>query len=199
MMPSIVETTGEQQLILPGCHSWQQFKTMQIWVEEIPGLKVRYVDGYIQFMTTSRKHERIKKLIAILLEVYCFEMGIPFFPAGNATCEAEERGASFSPDESYCFGEDKEYPDLAIEVVLTSGGIDKLEKYRRFSIPEVWFWQDDRLSLYLLRSDLSGYDRAQESQFLPDLDLSVLAECMQIPDILAARQSFLKRLGDRQL
>ncbi|MBP0027934.1 hypothetical protein [Roseofilum sp. Guam] len=79
---------------------------------------------------------------------------------------------------------------------MGSGGIDKLEKYRRFSIPEVWFWQNDRLSLYVLRSDLSGYDRAEDSQCLPTLNLRLLEECMGITDILAARQSFLRGLGD---
>ena len=195
MMPSIVDTTSidDQQFLIPGCHSWQQFKTLQRWVENIPGLRVSYVDGYIQLMTASKQHQRIKKFIAILLEVYFFEMEIPFFPAGNATCEADERGASFSPDESYCLEEDKDYPDLAIEVALTSGGVEKLEKYRRFEIPEVWFWQNDRLWVYVLRSDLTGYDRIEHSQLLPNLDLSLLEECLQMTDILSARRQFLHR------
>ncbi|MEG4506483.1 Uma2 family endonuclease [Microcoleus sp. F6_B4] len=36
----------------------------------------------------------------------------------------------------------KAIPDLAIEVVFTSGGIDKLQLYKRLGIPEVWFWED---------------------------------------------------------
>ncbi|MDJ1184800.1 Uma2 family endonuclease [Roseofilum casamattae] len=194
-MLSIVDTTSidDQQFLIPGCHSWQQFQTLQRWVETIPGLRVSYVDGYIQFMTTSKKRERIKKLIAILLEAYFFEMEIPFFPAGNTTCEAEERDASFSPDESYCLEEDKDYPDLAIEVALTSGGVEKMEKYRRFEIPEVWLWQNDRLLVYVLRSDFSGYDRVQDSKLLPNLNVSLLEECLQITDVLSARRKFLHR------
>lgn len=51
----------------------------------------------------------------------------------------------------YELGADRERPDLAIEVVVTSGAIDKLEAYKRLQIPEVWFWENSRLSLYALR------------------------------------------------
>ena len=42
-------------------------------------------------------------------------------------------------NESYELGQDRERPDLAIEVVITSGGIDDLEAYKRLQSPEVWF------------------------------------------------------------
>jgi len=42
------------------------------------------------------------------------------------------------PDECYLVGDqDKSAPDLAIEVIGTSGGIDKLEIYRRLDVGEV--------------------------------------------------------------
>jgi len=147
---TLIPNASEQSLVLPGRYDWGHLKSLQTWVKDTPGLKITYLDGHIELMTTGKPHERIKKLIAILIETYCFELGIRFFPAGNATCEAEEKGASFNLDESYCFETDKDYPDLGIEVVFTSGGIDKLEKYRRFNVPEVWFWQNGQLSVYVL-------------------------------------------------
>ena len=190
--------TNEQQFIVPGRHSWQQFKTMQNWAIAIPGLRIAYLDGYIEFMTTGKENERIKKLIAILLELYLFELGIVFFPAGNATCEAEERGASFAPDESYCLGEDKDYPDLGIEIVLTSGGVQKLEKYRRFNVREVWFWDKERVSVYVLRDaeKIAGgrYERSPRSELLPQLDLELLKQCVGMANIMEARNEFLAGL-----
>ena len=41
------------------------------------------------------------------------------------------------PDECYCLGTLAEIPDIAIEIALTSGGIDKLEVYRGLQVPEV--------------------------------------------------------------
>jgi Uma2 family endonuclease len=194
---TLVPRVGEQALVLPGRYDWEHLKSLQTWVEDTPGLKITYLDGHIELMTTGKPHERIKKLIAILIEAYCFELGIRFFPAGNATCEAEEKGASFNPDESYCFETDKDYPDLGIEVVFTSGGIDKLEKYRRFNVPEVWFWQDDQLSVYVLTSNSEGvpeYVSAERSQWFPNLDLNLFSSCVRIGDAYDARTQFLAAL-----
>ena len=52
-------------------------------------------------------------------------------------------------------GTDKNVPDLVIEVVVTSGGINKLEVYRRLQVPEVWFWENEEFSVYHLRSELA--------------------------------------------
>ncbi len=48
--------------------------------------------------------------------------------------------------------------DLAIEVNITNGSIDKLEKYKRVNITEVWFWKNHQLFLYHLKND--NYERA---------------------------------------
>ena len=191
-------STEGQRLAVPGRHTWQQFKSMQTWADGISGLRIIYLDGYIEIVTTGEGHEIIKKFIAILIEAYFFECGIPFIPVGNATCEAEEREASFEPDESYYIGEKKEYPDLAIEVVITSGGIGKLEKYKRFKVREVWFWQNDRISVHALRNaDDAGridYQQVSQSELLPDLDLASLVHCVGMTDISTARTTFLAGL-----
>ena len=53
--------------------------------------------------------------------------------------------AGAEPDKSWCIGQEKEFPDLVLEIALTSGGINKLEIYRRFKVPEVWFWRRNKL------------------------------------------------------
>jgi hypothetical protein len=42
-----------------------------------------------------------------------------------------KKQAGGEPDESYCIGIDKAFPDLAIEVVVTSGGINRLDLFHR--------------------------------------------------------------------
>jgi Uma2 family endonuclease len=72
----LIPNEGEQALILPGRYHWDLLKSLQTWVEDTPGLKITYLDGHMELMTTGKPHERIKKLIAILIEAYCFELGI---------------------------------------------------------------------------------------------------------------------------
>jgi Uma2 family endonuclease len=85
---------------------------------------------------------------------------------------------SAQADESYCIGASKSTPDLMIEVVLTSGGLAKLQRYRTLGVPEVWFWQDGLFSLYRLRPN--GYEQIDRSKIpeLVALDFTVLTRCV---------------------
>lgn len=187
-----ITSIKEQRLVLPGYHSWQQFKAIEALMSEIPGVKISYFDGCIELMTIGEQHEIIKTILGFLLELYFCEMGINFIPVGSATREDKTKGVSFEPDESYYIGEKKEHPDLAIEVVMTSGGKNKLERYKRFNISEVWFWENNQLSLYRLGED--NYESISRSNLLPGLDLDLLRRCVLMPSILEARTEFFKKI-----
>jgi Uma2 family endonuclease len=161
-------------------------------MEPVPGVRLVYLDGYIELMTIGEPHEMIKAILGFLLQLYFCEAGIEYIPVGSATRAEEPRQVSFEPDESYYLWEkgDKTHPDLAIEIVMTSGSLKKLEKYERLQIPEVWFWEDNRLSLYRLRSQ--RYEPISRSEFLPDLDIELLTRCVLMPSRLEAKAEFLQ-------
>ena len=183
-------TIAEQRFLLPGHYTWTEFEIIETLTADAAGLRLTYLDGCIEFMTIGEPHEMIKSILAILIEAYFFEKGINFIPVGSATRRAKEKSASFEPDESYYIGEKKENPDLAIEVNITSGSIDKLEKYKRFNITEVWFWENNQLSLYHLKND--NYEQINQSELLPDFDIDLLISCVLMPSIIEARTEFIK-------
>ena len=183
--------TENQRFVLPGRHSWQDFKAIQGVMEQQSGLRMTYLDGVIEFMTLGEYHEAIKSMIAILLGIYFWQQGIQFIPVGSATRESKEKSVSFEPDESYYLGEKKEHPDLAIEVNVTSGSPQKLEKYQRLSIREVWMWQAEKLVIYVLEGD--RYQETPTSKLLPNLDIALLEECVMMPSRLEAIQRFTTR------
>jgi Uma2 family endonuclease len=185
---NLPNTIQSQRLILPGSYGWQEFEAVEKLLES-PGLRITYLDGSIELMTLGEPHELIKSLIGMFLEAYFIATEIEFIPAGSATRRGEEKGTSFEPDESYYLGEKKENPDLAIEVVLTSGNLQKLEKYRRFGILEVWFWEDSQLKIYCLQN--GGYQEISRSQLLPELDLDLFVRCVQMPSRLEAMKAFI--------
>jgi Uma2 family endonuclease len=147
------------------------------------------MDGSIELMTLGESHEQIKSLIGMFLEAYFIASNIEFIPVGSATRRGEAKGTSFEPNESYYLGTKKENPDLAIEVILTSGSLAKLEKYRRFQIPEVWLWEDNQLQVYQLTPD--SYQLVENSPLLPQLDLDLLVRCVQMPSRLEAMKAFM--------
>jgi Uma2 family endonuclease len=183
-------TISEQRFLLPGYYTWKEFEIIETLTADAGNLRITYLDGCIEFMTLGEQHENIKKIIAILIEAYLFEKGINFIPVGSATRRTKQKNASFEPDESYYIGEKKENPDLAIEVNITSGSIDKLEKYKRFNITEVWFWENDNLSLYHLKND--NYEPINQSELLPNLDIDLLVNCVLMPSIIDARMAFIE-------
>lgn len=164
----------EQRLILNGV-TWQQYENlMSMFMDQLPALRMTYLEGTLEIMTTSPEHERLKTIIGRLIETYALEKRIFLDGYGSATFRREAAARGLEPDECYCLSELKEVPDIAIEIVITSGGVDKLEVYRGLRVPEVWFWQNGQFSLYRLGEQ--RYDPINRSQFLPELDLSLLSQ-----------------------
>ncbi|MEG4998711.1 Uma2 family endonuclease [Microcoleus sp. B4-D4] len=192
-----VVTLGEQRLILPGYYSWEQFEAIESLMANSSGLRITYLDGWIEFMTLGEAHEEIKSILAIFIALYFFEKGINFIPVGSATRRNRAKDVSFEPDESYYIGEKKEHPDLAVEVTMTSGSTNKLAKYLRLRIPEVWFWENNQLAVYGLREN--DYELISKSDLLPELDLELLVRCVLMPSRIEARKEFLKGIGHQEL
>lgn len=172
--------------------SWQQYETLLRSLENNSYYRVTYFNGVLEIVSPSRRHEGEKKRIATLLEVYFEETDTEYYPLGSTTLRQQERRGGTEPDESYCLGSEKAFPDLAIEVVFTSGGIDKLAIYQRLGIPEVWFWQNHQFFLYRLRGD--AYEAIAQSELLPDLDLTLLAQYVRHPNPLLAIKAFRQHL-----
>lgn len=180
---------SEQTFILPGYYTWQQFKTLQLIIQQQSSARIAYLDGQIELMTTGEEHESIKTMLGFLIELYLCEKEIDYNPVGSATREAEIKGASFQPDESYYLDQTRANPDLAVEVVFSSGGVNKLEKYKRFTVTEVWFWENNQLSIYYLRNE--NYEKVNQSILLPDLDIDLLIRCVSLPSRPQAKKQFL--------
>ncbi|HEY9748278.1 MAG TPA: Uma2 family endonuclease [Allocoleopsis sp.] len=180
--------------LLMGSVSWQYYDRLLNKLQDNASLRLVYLDGVLEIVSPSRRHEGIKKRIATLLEVYFEETDTEYFPLGSTTFRSEEQRGGSEPDESYCIGTDKAIPDLVIEVVLTSGGVDKLTVYQRLEIPEVWFWQNEQLAVYCLRGE--QYEQSDRSLLLARLDLEVLTTYINHPQPLAAVKEFRQSLRE---
>jgi Uma2 family endonuclease len=182
----------EQRLILDGV-GWHKYEALlEILGDDFPGLHLTYLEGTLELMSPSRKHEFTQKNIAKLLEAYLEEARIRHYPLGSTTFRKQEKSRGIEPDECYCIGEDKEFPDLAIEVVISSGGIDSLEVYKGLKVSEVWFWKNNQFSLYRLRSD--EYEQITSSEILPELDINLLASYVNYAEPLDAVLEFRQRV-----
>ena len=175
--------TADRRIVLYG-KSWADFEALLAVRGERSSPRMAYLDGAVELMSPSRDHEGIKCGIGCLVEAYCLHQRILFKPYGSWLLRAEPKAAGVEPDECYLFGRDhkpKERPDLVIEVVWTSGGIDKLEAYRRLGVGEVWFWVDDVLTVYVLVSD--RYEQREHSTCLPELDIGLICRLSMLETV----------------
>jgi Uma2 family endonuclease len=174
--------------------SWERYLALDKELgDDRPGPRLYYLDGQLEIMGTSEEHERIKKWIAGLLELHFDEIGVEIMPRGQATMRRALKTAGAEPDESWCIGEEKRFPDVVLEIALSSGGIDKLETYRRFRVPEVWIWRKGKLEIHALNR-AGVYQRVPKSRFLPKLDVPLLERCVSIRSWQQARRTFRERL-----
>ncbi len=187
----------EQRVVLQGV-SWQQYEgLLETLGDEFPSLRLSYLEGILEIMTTSPEHEELKKMIGMLMEAYFQETRTRFHAVGSATFRKAAKQRGLEPDECYCLERKKEFPDLAIEVVLTSGSVDKLEIYRGLGVKEVWFWQEGQFSIHHLRS--SSYEEVVRSELLPELDLSLLAGYVRPDEQFDALMEFRERIRQQGL
>ena len=144
--------------------NWDDYE--QLLSDDYPGYLASFFNGVITLMSPSINHEKISQIFPILIAAYCRQFKVTYFPHGSTTLKKKPLVGK-EPDVSYAFGTDKDIPDLAIEVIFSSGGIEDLEKYRILGVPEVWFWQNKELTFYRLGD--AGYQEIEVSVCLPKL------------------------------
>jgi Uma2 family endonuclease len=177
--------TADQRLVTYNV-PWSHYEAQLALRGDAPVPRTAYLEGAMELMSPSKEHERIKSYISRLLEAYALEEGLDLSPYGAWTLKNALKEAGAEPDECYLVGPDqrRDTPDLAIEIVWTSGGIDKLEIYRRLNVAEVWFWRDGRITVHVLRE--SRYQHVERSSLFPDLDLSLVCSLLDRPTALQA-------------
>ncbi|MGG6265855.1 Uma2 family endonuclease [Leptolyngbya sp. AN10] len=168
--------------------TWEQFEELDRSLETVAGVKLAYLDGNAEIMPISPEHEDFKSILVRLLEAFMDEKDIRYYKRGGPSLGNRELGARNEPDESYNFDAPKPSPDLVIEIVKTSGGINKLEGYRRLGVKEVWFWEDGVLAFYELQSD--GYKKVGQSKLLPELPIDVFCRYIVYHDQYEAVKEF---------
>ena len=170
----IVET-ADHRVLMRGI-SWDHYELLLSMRSERPQPRMAYLDGELELMTTSRDHERLKCWIRALAEVYMLDVRIAFSGYGSYTMKEAPQLAGAEADQCYLIGRDQSttrWPDLAIEVNWTRGGIDKLEIYRRLGVREVWFWENEEITVHALRDGC--YVALPASEVIPGIDLALVA------------------------
>ncbi|MHC5594691.1 MAG: Uma2 family endonuclease [Nostoc sp.] len=183
----------QEKLVTVADVSWEEFKGIEAQLKDNRNVRLSYLSGILEIMSPiGEKHEYVKRTLSYLLEAYMRELGIRFYGRGGFTLE-EPGYASGTPDESYCIGSNKETPDIVIEVIVTSGTINRKELYKPKKVPEVWFWKSDQIKIFRLNPG-GEYEEVNRSGFLPNLDPALLLQYIGHPDQYDAVAEFVQAI-----
>ena len=163
----------DQRVILGGI-DWSQYETFLGILGDRAGVRVTYLEGLLEIMSPSQTHELLAKLIARLLEAYADEKELIFEGYKSMTIRNAPKERGIEPDECYAVGGPKDSPDLAVEVIWTHGGLDKLDVYRGLGVREVWLWKKRELRAYELRGNT--YVEISQSVVIPGLAPSFIQQ-----------------------
>jgi Uma2 family endonuclease len=184
-------TKQDEPILIDGL-TWREFKAAEQLIDR-PGVRLSFLAGTLEIRRMpGEQHETVKERIGTLLDLYLLQVGIDYTPTGSMTLESESGLVKREADKSYKLGANRTRPDLAIEVVVTSGGINKLEAYKRLRISEVWFWEDGNLAIYHLRATTQDicYEQITASEELPELDVALLLRCINMTNHVESVRAF---------
>jgi len=181
--------SAEQRLVLYNV-DWQMYDRL---LREFEGrhLKLNYDRGRLEIMTTSPQHERLKKLLARLLEILTLELDIPIVGFGNFTCRREDLERGLEPDECWYVEHESQMrgreevelgvdppPDIVLEIEVSRSVIDRLGLLAALGVPEVWCCDGSRLRVLVLGPD-GKYTESPVSPSFPSIPLAGFADHLQ--------------------
>ncbi|XWK91311.1 MAG: Uma2 family endonuclease [Phormidium sp.] len=196
MTPATIATPPKESPLLFEGLTWREFKAVEQLLDR-PGYRLSFLNGILEIRRMpGEPHETVKERLGALLEFYLLMAGFDFTPTGSMTLESETAGVKREADKSYKLAPSRSLPDLAIEVVFSSGGINKLEAYKRLKIKEVWFWEDGVLEVYHLREGGNKlyYEKVSNSEEVKGIDLDLLQRCINMVNHVEAIKTFQQAL-----
>ena len=153
---------------------------------------ISYLDGVLELMVTEERHKNINRTIEGLIISYFDHKEIGYIPVGSATYKAKKEKKGKEADSAYKFREEREFPDFAVEVNFTSGGIESLEIYKTLKTQEVWMWNStNELSFYYLQN--SEYIKIKSSYFLEKVTPEIIKKYISLIEENRLKITFYKR------
>lgn len=165
--------------------SWEEYEDLLQQIGEPAGLRISYDDGTLKAMTLSSEHEHYTSFLEKLMGLLSVRLRINILSFGSATMKRKPKGAE--PDACFYvqaadaignrievdFATDPP-PDIAVEVDIHHDSVDKFTIYAAFGVPEIWRFDGQALTIYLLQQD--RYHAAETSAALPMLASEILTQ-----------------------
>lgn len=197
--------SGGQCVILHGV-SWETYERLLTEHEENSSTHFTYDQGMLEIMVLSARHESLKHILALLVDLIAGEMELDIYGLGSTTFQREDLARGFEPDACFYIQHEAAVrgkaaidltidppPDLVIEIDITSPSLNKFPIFAALGVTEVWRYDGEQVTIFALRGD--QYVVQTESIFLPPMTGKVLTELVEASQSLK-RTAWLRRVRE---
>lgn len=183
------EVVGSQ-LILHDIR-WEIYEQLLEIFAERSTLRMTYDKGTLELRVPLPEHERYSWTLGRLITALSEELELEIIGLKSTTWRSKPKQVGKEADECFYIQNEglmrgklkidinNDPPsDLAIEIDLTSLSIDKMAVYAELKVPEVWRWQNGKLTINILTD--TGYVESETSLAFAAFPVKELARFMQL-------------------
>jgi Uma2 family endonuclease len=176
----------EERILLHNV-SWETYEQLLSNYENSSSPRFAFDRGTLEIMSPSSEHEELSDLITQLVFILAEEWNFEYRSFGRTTFRRAELESGFEPDGCFYIQSVDRIsgvkrldlaahppPDIAIEVDVTSPSLNKLPIYARIGVPEIWRYDGQKLTIFLLQG--SEYRDSDESQSISRLTSTTLSQ-----------------------
>ena len=187
----LVSTTKRADRVVLNNISWEQFESLLTLLGERPTSRISYNQGTLEIMTPLPEHEYYIDTISDAIKDIAETLGQDYECYGSTTWKRKLKEAGVEPDNCFYFQNESKVrgklelnldidppPDLAIEVDLTNKSLNRFPIYARLGVPEIWTYEQGKLTLYQLQNNAT-YQAANQSLVLPSLPIQELPNLIE--------------------
>jgi Uma2 family endonuclease len=159
---------------------WRTYLRLSRIFDEQPGVRLNFNRGRLEIMAAlTLEHEDDARFLGRLVEVLTEELEMPIRAGKSTTMRRQFLQKGLEPDECFWIANAARMqgrrrvdlridppPDLAIEVVVTHGTVDRLDIYAGLRVPEVWRLKKSVLKFQVL-GEAGEYSEAKHSSSFP--------------------------------
>lgn len=178
-----MEATKEERFLLRGI----RWETYELLCKDLTGRRtprMNYDRGDLEFvMAILRIHELYKLLLSYFVVILAEELGLSLALGGQTTMRRKDVERGLEMDDCFWIRNEPLIrgktqpdfttdppPDLAIEVEITHGLLDRLHILAALRVPEIWWFRSERLIVGLLQTS-GAYRWTTASQAFPQLPI----------------------------
>jgi Uma2 family endonuclease len=175
----------EERIILHDV-SWETYESLLADHQDRSAPRFTYDRGVLEIMSPSSEHEEISDLIKQMVYTLAGEMNLDIRGFGSTTFRREDIKRGFEPDACFYIQSVERIrgvtklalaihppPDLVVEIDITHPSLDKFPIYAQVRVPEVWRYDGQKLTIFLLLGE--RYVEAEESGSLPRVTGNVIS------------------------